>query len=252
MKKITAILATVIGLFLASSASAQTPSTFLVPNPQTARWSYVETDANGKTVATQYHSVASLEGNGINGSLKINVEEVSATSPTETLKSFIFYRFKDGEYMFDMNAVFESDVLDTFVSSAIEEEGEEEVSAEELKSALEKIRSEFVISGEIRGIPRYPKVGDLPDFEFQFKFSILNMKVNGEDRRVVGTEKVATKAGTFDCFILEEKVTTKAMMMKDVERTKTWYAYGIGMVKEITYDKHGKVMSTLVLDSINW
>ena len=250
MKKITVLLAAAISVCLSLSASAQTSSTFLVPNPKTAKWSYVETDAKGQVVATEYHSVDALEGDGINGSLKLLVEEITK-SPADTLKNFIFYRFKDGEYTADMNAMFEGDILETFVDSAIKEEGEE-ISQEQMKAAMETIRAELKISGEVRGIPRYPKVGNLPDFEFQIKFSILNMKVNGENRRILGTEKITTNAGTFDCFILEETLTTKAMMMKEVEKVKSWYAYGIGLVKEITYDKNGKLISTSVLNSINW
>lgn len=250
MKKITVLLAAAISVCLSLSASAQTSSTFLVPNPKTAKWSYVETDAKGQVVATQYHSVDALEGDGINGSLKLLVEEITK-SPADTLKNFIFYRFKDGEYTADMNAMFEGDILETFVDSAIKEEGEE-ISQEQMKAAMEAIRAELKISGEVRGIPRYPKVGNLPDFEFQIKFSILNMKVTGENRRILGTEKITTNAGTFDCFILEETLTTKAMMMKEVEKVKSWYAYGIGLVKEITYDKNGKLISTIVLNSINW
>jgi hypothetical protein len=40
------------------------------------------------------------------------------------------------------------------------------------------------------------------------------------------------------------------MMMKDVEKIKSWYAYGIGLVKEVTYDKHGKLISTMILNEI--
>ena len=76
------------------------------------------------------------------------------------------------------------------------------------------------------------------------------MNVSGEDRRIVGTERIETKAGSFDCFIMEETITTKSMMMKEVEKIKSWYAYGIGLVKEITYDKNGKLVSTMILNEI--
>ena len=76
------------------------------------------------------------------------------------------------------------------------------------------------------------------------------MKVVGEERKIVGTEKIQTEAGSFDCFILEEKITTKFMMMKDVEKIRSWYAYGIGLVKEVTYDKNGKLISTMILNEI--
>ena len=78
------------------------------------------------------------------------------------------------------------------------------------------------------------------------------MKVLGENRRIVGTERIQTGAGVFDCFILEETITTKSMMLKDVEKIRSWYAYGIGLVKEVSYDKSGKLSSTMILKTINW
>ena len=78
------------------------------------------------------------------------------------------------------------------------------------------------------------------------------MKVLGQDRKIVGTEKIQTEAGVFDCFIMEETITPQAMMMKEVEKIRSWYAYGIGMVKEVSYDKNGKLTSTMVLKTINW
>ena len=99
-------------------------------------------------------------------------------------------------------------------------------------------------------MPRYPKVGKLPDYEFHIKVSLISMKVIGENRRIVGRESIHTQAGLFDCFILEETISTKSMMMKDVEKIKSWYAYGIGLVKEITYDKQGNLISTLILNEV--
>mgnify|MGYP003439695906 FL=1 len=40
-------------------------------------------------------------------------------------------------------------------------------------------------------------------------------------------------------------------MQKDVEKTVSWYAYGIGLVKQLTYDKKGELQSATLLDSIN-
>jgi hypothetical protein len=80
----------------------------------------------------------------------------------------------------------------------------------------------------------------------------MSMKLVGEERRIVGTEKIQTEAGLFDCFIMEETISTKVLMVKETEKIKSWYAYGIGLVKEITYDKHGKLISTMTLNAINW
>ena len=255
MKRIFAILVSIISLSVCHEASAQN-DVYLVSNPQTARWSYVETDSNGKHILTIYNSVESIEGDGVNGRIKMRLEEVPVASPKDTTRSFMFYRFKDGEFMVDVSAGMEynifEDKLDSLVRNTIKEKYPD-MSEDKKKDLIEKTKSEFIkTSGEIRGIPRNPEVGKLPDYEFHAKAFLTSMKVRGEERRIVGTERIQTKAGLFDCFILEETISTKAMMMKDVEKIKSWYAYGIGLVKEITYDENGKLISTMILNEVNW
>ena len=255
MKRIFAIFVSLICLSICYEASAQ-KDVYLVPNPQTARWSYIETDSKGKQTLTIYNSVESIEGDGVNGNIKIRVEEVPVEARKESTESFMFYRFKDGEFMVDVSAGFEDTIfdgkLDSLVRNTIKDKYPD-LSEEKKQDVIEKTKAEFLkMSGEIRGIPRYPKVGKLPDYDFNIKISLISMNVLGADRRIVGRESLQTKAGTFDCFILEETITTKSMMMKDVEKIKAWYAYGIGMVKEITYDKNGKLVSTMILNEVNW
>ena len=258
MKRIFTFVISVLCLSIGYKAEAQTQdAVFLVPNPKTAKWSYIETDNNGKQIATIYYSVESINGNGVNGNLKLLVEEVPVAAPKDAIKSFNFYSFKDGEFMPDVMAGFEdnmfgNDRLDSLVIKTVKEKYPE-LPEEKIKERYEEIKAHLMnVSGEIRGIPRYPKVGKLPDYEFSCKISIMGMKVLGQDRKIVGTEKIQTEAGVFDCFIMEETITTKAMMMKDVEKIKSWYAYGIGLVKEITYDKNGKLISTMILNEVNW
>ena len=240
MKRIFTILAFTLSLSICHAQE----SVYLVSNPNTARWSYIETDSNGKMTATIFNSVESFVGDAVNGKIKMLVEEVPVASPNDTVRSFVFYRFKYGELMADISAMMTED----FFASSIEEKYPE-LTEEQRKEVLNELQSMYT-TGEIRGIPRYPKTGKLPDYEFQFKLSIINMKVVGEERRIVGTEKIQTGAGAFDCFIIEEKITSKIMVMKDVEKIRSWYAYGIGLVKEVTYDKNGKLVSTMILNEI--
>ena len=255
MKRIFAILISAVCLSQCNETNAQN-DVYLVSDPQTARWSYIETDSKGKQVLTVYYSIDSIEGNGVNGSIRMSLEEVPVASPKDTTRSFMFYRFKDGEFMVDVSAGVEYNIfegtLDSLVCSTIKDKYPD-LSADKKKEVIENTKSEFIkTSGEIRGIPRYPKVGKLPDYQFHSKVSIMGMKIRGEERRIVGTERIRTKAGDFDCFILEETISTKFMMMKDVEKVKSWYSYGIGLVKEITYDKNGKLISTMILNEVNW
>jgi hypothetical protein len=251
MKRIYTILVFTISLSICNAQEAE----YLVSNPNTARWSYIETDSKGKQVATVYNSIESIEGDGVNGKIKVRIEEVPSASPQDTVKSFGFYCFRDGEYMADLRAgmednMFEGNELDSLVQSTLKEKYPD-LPEEKKKEVYEKTKAQIMnISGEARGIPRYPVVGKLPDYEFHGKFSILSMKFIGKERRIVGTETIQTEAGSFDCFILEETITTKVFLMKEVEKIKAWYAYGIGLVKEITYDKSGKLISTMTLNAI--
>ena len=255
MKRIFEILVSIVCLSICYEANAQN-DVYLVSDPQNAKWSYIETDSNGKHALTIYYSIDSIKGDGVNGSVRMSLVEVPVASPKDTIKEFMFYRFKDGEFMVDLSAGIEynifEDKLDSLVCSTINEKYSA-LTEEQKNDLLEKTKAEFIkTSGEIRGIPRYPKVGKLPDYEFHCKVSIMSMNVRAEDRRIVGTERIETKAGSFDCFIMEETIITKSMMMKDVEKIKSWYAYGIGLVKEMTYDKNGKLISTMILNEVNW
>lgn len=252
MKRILHIMTCAIAFALSWSMNAYAQdNVFFVPDPETARWSYLEMDGNGATTATIFYSVDSMTGDAVNGSAKVKFESTDKQSSEETAANFIYYKFKDGEFMIDMNAFFEEDVLGEFIDAAAGAEGIE-ATEEEKKKAIEEIRKLIEVSGELRGIPRYPVIGALPDYEFVFKLSVVTMTVKGTERKISGKERLTTPAGTFDCFIMEETVTTKAMMQKEVEKTVSWYAYGIGLVKENTYDKKGKLVSTTLLNSINW
>ena len=255
MKRIFAILVSAVCLGVCHETNAQN-DVYLVSDPQNARWSYIETDSKGDHVSTIYYSIDSIEGDGVNGKMKLRVEEVPGASPNDTTRSFMFYRFKDGEFMVDICAGVEDNLfegnLDRLVRNTIKDKYPN-LPEEKKKELIEETKSEILkTSGEIRGIPRYPEVGKLSDYEFHSRVSIMGMKVRGEERRIVGTERIHTKAGDFDCFVLEETISTKAMMMKDVEKIKSWYAYGIGQVKEMTYDKNGKLISTMILNEVSW
>lgn len=247
MKRVIFLFAVLLSI---ESLSAQ-EQVFFVPCPETARWSYQEHDADGKAVATISCSVDEQFGNAVNGTARIKVQKVSPASPKEIQDSFIYYRFKDGECMLDMNAFFEGDALARIMDTAYASE-DIDASEEEKQQAIAKMKELITTSGEMRGIPQHPVTGKLPDFEFQFKIAIVNMTISGSKRAITGTERIDTPAGTYDCFILEETITTKAMMTKEVEKTISWYAYGIGMVKQETYDKKGKLTTTTILNSINW
>ena len=81
------------------------------------------------------------------------------------------------------------------------------------------------------------------------------MQMDLVNRKVEQAETITTNAGSFDCFKITYSATTKIKMagigipfhMKITE----WYSPKLGRdVKSETYNKGGKLMGTMVLDSI--
>jgi hypothetical protein len=83
----------------------------------------------------------------------------------------------------------------------------------------------------------------------------VDMQMDLTDRKVEQAETITTNAGSFDCFKITYNATTKVKLagigipfhMKVTE----WYSPKLGRdVKSETYNKGGKLMGTMVLDSI--
>lgn len=73
---------------------------------------------------------------------------------------------------------------------------------------------------------------------------------NFSNIRMSRRESVTVPAGTFDCWVLEYATDSKMAIVKSQSRTETWLAKGVGEVKSVTYDKKGKVLSTVVLTAV--
>lgn len=69
-------------------------------------------------------------------------------------------------------------------------------------------------------------------------------------REVLGQEKVKTPAGSFNCWVIEEKVRGVVMVIKMDFITETWYAQDVGEIMSREYDKFGNLESTTRLISI--
>ncbi len=77
----------------------------------------------------------------------------------------------------------------------------------------------------------------------------LKMTIEVTDRKVEAKETITTPAGTFDCLLLAQDISTK-MMMSMNNKSKEWYAENIGMVRSETYNKRGKLMGYSELTKI--
>ena len=107
----------------------------------------------------------------------------------------------------------------------------------------QKKEVEMNISGEVGRLPAVLTTGTkLPDSKLDFSFVAgkIVMHIKNYGRKVLGTDKVTTPAGTFDCVMLEEYYSINVMVVSEKTRQITWYAPGIGDVKTESWDKGKK------------
>lgn len=110
---------------------------------------------------------------------------------------------------------------------------------------------EVDLSGTNLYLPNNLSAGQsLPDADLLMSVQMapLNMKMTIRifDRKVEGEETITTPAGTFDCIILSQSSETK-MGVKVSASSREWYAPGVGLVKQESYNKKGKLLSKSLL-----
>jgi len=90
------------------------------------------------------------------------------------------------------------------------------------------------------------KVGQkLPDAHMELVAKNGPLKINGkfslENRNVAATEKVTCPAGTFDCFLITADHNFK-MLIGGQYFIKQWITPEVGLIKQETYNKNGKML----------
>lgn len=109
---------------------------------------------------------------------------------------------------------------------------------------------ELEVSGDALVFPNDLEVGkQLEDAstDIQVKSSgmkLMTLSFDIKNRKVEAKESVTTDAGTFDCYKISYELNTKAMMVKKKLKVTQWISEGVGIVKEETRNRKGKVESS--------
>lgn len=111
---------------------------------------------------------------------------------------------------------------------------------------------EMELSGTDIELPNDLAVGqELPDANMSMKMSMSGMNMTSTmdmiNRKVEKQETITTPAGTFECFVIYSDNKSKMMMANQNYPNRIWLAEGIGMVKQESFNKNGKLMSSTVL-----
>jgi hypothetical protein len=126
----------------------------------------------------------------------------------------------------------------------------------EMKKQYEDMGMEMEITGTDIEIPNDLSAGQTLDdanLSVTMDMGAMKMKINVEtfDRKVEKMESITTPAGTFDCYLITEKSKSKVMMANVEMSNKVWISEGVGMIKQESYGKNGKLMSRMELTKYN-
>lgn len=79
----------------------------------------------------------------------------------------------------------------------------------------------------------------------------LTIDMSMENRKAEAKESVTVPAGTFECIKVVEELVMKFMGQEQITETATWYAPGVGMIKQTTSAMNGMMNSVTELTKIS-
>lgn len=106
--------------------------------------------------------------------------------------------------------------------------------------------------GDASSLPSDLSVGmSVPDGKIKVHVGSISASISTTGRVVVDQKDISVQAGTFSCYLVKEDQETKAVWTK-VDKVETWYAKGIGCVRQKVYDKKGRLDHTQELVSLKF
>ena len=80
--------------------------------------------------------------------------------------------------------------------------------------------------------------------------TMLTLNITITNRKVAAIEKITTEAGTFDCVKITYDAATTIGIFTVKTQSAEWFSEGVGLVRNETYNKKGKLSSYSVLTKI--
>lgn len=192
---------------------------------------YTSYDKKGKMASKEHQEVTMFRETAEGFEMQIETVHFDKKGE-ETLSSSFDASCADGVYTLDVRNFVNDEMMQAFQGMEVTVEG----------TALE--------------VPNALKVGqELPSGDCKItaasdNVNLLTLTINIDDRKVTGREKITTPAGTFDCYVIEQVVTSK-MILKSTYNSREYVAEKYGPVRVETYNKGGKLVSTRDLTAIN-
>ncbi|HIZ86142.1 MAG TPA: hypothetical protein IAC04_06600 [Candidatus Coprenecus stercoravium] len=113
---------------------------------------------------------------------------------------------------------------------------------------------DIMSKGDASSVPQGLRAGEtIPDGSIKVRIGKISATILTQNRMVSEQREITVPAGTFDCFLIKEnQVTRQPVVGPRTERIETWYAAGIGCVKQAVYDRKGRLDHTQELVSVKF
>ena len=221
-------------------ASAQTPEPFFPSKAGTGLEYEMRDGATGKPLMFTRDSLSGFTGDFSKGGAVI-VNTTRYADDTLTVRANEVMKFEDFEVIYDYAASMEESLGDMVRQSlSIAGAGEADL------AEVDKMMEEVSMTGESRGIPAELAVGmTLPDYDVSVKVMFVTTKMNCKDRKVTARETVTTPAGSFDCFVVEEKTTVINRPVAEPPQVASVFEYRPRSVP--THIIHAEVLQSALL-----
>jgi len=231
--KTLSILIIAICSLLGTQTLAQDCELF-VPMDVGTVWEITNYTAKGKADGTSKYELIDkvISGNDVTFTIKVEAFDKKG----KLLFSQDYEAFcKDGFFEFDMSYMLERMMTDEYKDLEID----------------------ITMDVEDYKMPKFsdPVGTELEDSKLTMNMNMggMNMKTELEytERKLTAKENISTPAGTYDCILIEQTVSTKISIMNTSFYNKDWFSEGVGMVRTETYNKKGKLVSYSELTSFS-
>lgn len=222
MKK---LVITVIVAMSATFLWAQQP---LCPVKDGLSLTYVTKNAKGKVQSYSRQNITSVEGAGNNMVVTYTSEAMDAKKQVTAGVPVITYTYnvENGAVIIDPKAI-----LNTVTTGS---------------------PTDGVAEGTPMVLPAGMKAGDaLPDCEMKMQIAFLKISASYTEGECLGDEQITTAAGTFDCKKTKFRCKSSAMGIKTEMVVDSWYAPGIGLIRQDMYNVKGKLNNTQELAELS-
>jgi hypothetical protein len=197
------------------------------PMKEGTSFQYTSYDKKGKEQGTINYRITEASGSGDSTSATMNMTYIDDKGK-EVISSNYTLNCSENTVHIDYESLLSNDMMQQFDDMEME------------------------VTGTDIELPNDLSVGqNLADANVNVKMSMgginMNMNVETVNRKVEKKESVTTPAGSFDCYVISSETKSKMVIGNNTFPNLLWLAEGVGMVKQETYNKNGKLMGSMLL-----